>query len=370
MNLAIVNVLNFDILIIYTIFLLDHRLRKGKQKPMKNTFGNNIILTLFGEGQGPSAGIVIDGLTPGIEVNEETIREYLAKRNPEPLLEEERFEPDNFGIISGVFNGKATGAPLCIIVPIRDDEPVDYDKLKNTPRPSHADYAAMKKYHNFQDYRNDGHFSGRITSALLAAGGILIPALAKKGITVESRIVKMGTSNNPLHFDSEILVAAANGDTIGGVVKTVIDGVPAGLGEPWFDSLESLISHAVFSIGGVKGIEFGMGFAFADMTGTQANDAFRITEGKIVTSSNNNGGINGGISNGMPIVFKTAVKPSPSIEKEQSTVDLATGENVKIKLSVGNDPAIVRRVPAIIDVLAAHVITDALISHYGTDYLL
>ena len=337
---------------------------------MKNTFGNNITLTLFGEGQGPSAGIVIDGLTPGMEVNEDKIREFLSKRNPENLLEEEKFEPDNFGIISGVFNGKATGAPLCIIIPIKDEEPADFEQLKNTPRPSHADYAAMKKYHNFQDYRNDGHFSGRITSALLAAGGILIPALEKKGITVESRIVKMGTSNNPLHFDSELLIAAANGDSLGGIVKTVINGVPAGLGEPWFDSLESLISHSVFSIGGVKGIEFGMGFAFADMTGSQANDSFRITEGKIVTGTNNNGGINGGISNGMPIVFKTAVKPSPSIEKEQATVNLSTGENSRITLSVGNDPAIVRRVPPIIDVLAAHVICDAMVTHYGTDYLL
>ncbi len=337
---------------------------------MKNTFGNSITLTLFGEGQGPSVGIVIDGLTPGVEVNEDNIREYLSKKTPEPLLEGEEILMDNFGIISGVFNGKATGTPLCIIIPTKEPKNIDYDLLKNTPRPSHADYSAMKKYHDYNDHRDDGHFSGRIASAILAAGGILIPALAKKGITVESRIVKLGTSNNPLHFDSEIMIAAANGDSLGGVVKTTVTGVPAGLGEPWFDSLESLIAHSMFSLGGVKGIEFGLGFAFADMMGSQANDSFRTTEGKIITSSNNNGGINGGISNGMPIVFKTVVKPTPSIEKEQSTVNLATGENVKISLEGPHDPAIVRRFPPIIEALTAHVICDALMMHYGTDYML
>ena len=359
---------------------------------MKNSFGQSVCLTLFGESHGDAVGCVIDGLSPGIDVDESFISRQLSRRRPSSAADTARCENDEFKILSGVFNGKTTGTPICIIIPNENKQSRDYNY--GPARPSHADYTAFCKYHGYEDYRGGGHFSGRITAALVAAGGIIIPALDKLGIQVATHIAKCGGVSdrcfNNLGEDVRalsskdfptlddacgedmvrcILKAKENSDSVGGVTETVICGVPAGVGEPWFDSVESIISHAVFSLGGVKGIEFGAGFACADMSGSSCNDALHLEDGKIITGSNNNGGINGGITNGMPILFRCAIKPTPSIAKSQDTVDFIKMENTQLSIRGRHDPAIVRRICPVLDSVAALCIADLLSVRYGTDVL-
>ncbi|MDO4982973.1 MAG: chorismate synthase [Eubacteriales bacterium] len=320
---------------------------------MNNTFGTSVSLTLFGESHGSEIGAVIDGLAPGIAVDEERIKQALAKRRPSEASDTSRTEKDAFRIVSGVFNGYTTGTPLAILIPNEDIRSCDY--TCGIARPSHADYSAYCKYHGYEDYRGGGHFSGRLTAPLTAAGAIFLSALEKLGISVNTVI------------ESCDLSKAADGDSVGGTTKTVISGVPAGVGEPWFDSVEGLLSHAVFSIGGIKGIEFGAGFAGASMRGSEFNDAFRMKNGKVITVTNNNGGINGGITNGMEIVFRCAVKPTPSIGITQKTVDFIKGEDTEITVKGRHDGAIVRRIGVVIDSVSALVLCDMLARRYGTD---
>lgn len=334
---------------------------------MKNTFGNNLSVTVFGESHGEAVGVVLDGLAPGIDVKEEVIADFLSKRRPSSTLDTARQEPDNFRILSGVFNGKTCGTPLTIMIPNVDTQSKDY--TYGPARPSHADYAAYSKYHGYEDYRGGGHFSGRVTAALVAAGGILIPALEKHGIKIETRICRCGGVSEG-DFDEQIKKAAAENDSVGGVTETVITGLLKGLGEPWFDSMESMLSHILFGIGGIKGVEFGDGFALADMRGSEANDAFRISDdGNIYTETNHSGGINGGITNGMPVVFRCAVKPTASIAREQKTVDFLKQENIDFCVKGRHDPAIIRRICPVIDSVSAIAVADLLTGRYGTDYL-
>ena len=363
---------------------------------MKNTFGNNICFTLFGESHGEEIGIVIDGLAPGIEVDEEFIATELLRRRPSGNISTARRESDNFRIVSGVFLGKTTGTPLCIIIPNTEKKSCDYSAFAEVPRPGHADYTADCKYHSFQDPRGGGHFSGRLTAPIVAAGAILKTALAKKGIYIGTHIKELGgvcdrdlnekninddiqsisESNFPVLDKSkgaEMMCAAENaaklGDSVGGILETAITGVPGGVGEPWFDSVESMLSHAIFSIPAVKGIEFGAGFSFARMLGSEANDSF-ITDGKeIKTKTNNNGGINGGITNGMPIIFRTVIKPTPSIYKEQDSVNLSEMKNTKLSIKGRHDPTIVHRAAPITEAICAMVLCDMLSGRFGTDYL-
>lgn len=335
---------------------------------MKNTFGNSLSVCIFGESHGKAIGIVLDGLAPGIEVDEKTIAAFLEKRRPKSELDTARREPDNFEILSGVFNGRSAGTPLAIMIPNTDTKSADYEYGK--ARPSHADYSAFMKYHGFEDYRGGGHFSGRITAGLVAAGGILIPALEKLGVTIETVIDECGGAKGEKKIEEAILKAKEECDSVGGITKTVIEGLPAGLGEPWFDSMESMISHMMFSIGAVKGVEFGSGFEMAKMRGSEANDAFERAEGGSVrTLTNNNGGINGGITNGMPVVFRCAVKPTPSIAKEQQSIDFVKNENIRLNIKGRHDPAVVRRICPVIDSASAIVIADMLCQRYGTDVL-
>lgn len=360
---------------------------------MKNTFGQNITVTLFGESHGEAIGAVIDGLTPGIPVFEERIARELTRRRPSSIIDTPRRENDEFRILSGVFDCKTTGTPLAIIIPNENVKSSDY--TYGPARPSHADYTAFCKYHGFEDYRGGGHFSGRITAGLCAVGGILLPALENLGIKIGTHILKCAdiTDNDFCDFEKEISSlssaefptisaecakkmsekirkTAENSDSIGGITQTAIYGAPAGLGEPWFDSVEGLISHALFSLGGIKGIEFGKGFAFADTKGSECNDEFVAEDGKIITKTNNNGGINGGITNGMPIVFNCAVKPTPSISRPQKTVDFLKGKNTEITIKGRHDPAIIRRICPVIDSVCAIVISDLLASRYGNDVFL
>ena len=262
-------------------------------------------------------------------------------------------------------------------------------------RPSHADYAAYCKYHGYEDWRGGGHFSGRVTAPLVAAGAILLSALDRVGVTVGTHILRCGGAWDRLFapdaaadvaalqtaefptltceaaqaVSAEILQARERQDSVGGITQTAVCGLPAGVGEPWFDSVESLLSHAAFSIGGVKGIEFGGGFSAVSGYGSDFNDAFRMEQGRVVTATNRNGGINGGITNGMDVVFQCAVKPTPSIGQPQQTVDFLRGEDAELTIHGRHDPAIIRRICPVLDSVTALVLCDLLTQRFGTDYL-
>ena len=363
---------------------------------MKNTFGNAVTITLFGESHGPAVGAVMDGLSPGICIDEEYIRSKMALRKAFGKISTPRREEDEVEFLSGVFNGRTTGTPLTLIIKNKNMKSGDYGELMNLPRPSHADYTGHCKYEGFEDYRGGGHFSGRVTAALVAAGAVVMKGLEAKNIYMGTHIMRCAgisdrafdeenyaddikrlaelqfpvlDENRGAEMISAIESAAAEGDSVGGILQTAITGLPAGLGEPWFDTLEGMLAHGIFSIPGVKGVEFGAGFGFAEMKGSEANDAFCYENGNIVTKTNNNGGINGGLTNGMPIVFNTVIKPTPSIFKKQNTVNLKEKKNAEIELAGRHDPAIIHRARAVADAMAALVIADFLVTRFGTDGL-
>ena len=360
---------------------------------MKNILGENLAVTIFGESHGPYIGVVLDGLAPGIPVNKDFINHQLDLRRPSGKISTARVEQDEFILASGVFNDKTTGTPLTILIPNSVQHSKDYEKTAMLARPGHADYTANVKYHGFQDYRGGGHFSGRITAALVAAGGIVIPELEKKGIRIGSHIQSLGgikdrpfddynqdfdslSNTNFAVLDNEKAAlmkakaeeVAAQGDSIGGVLETAITGMPAGVGEPWFGTLESMLSYALFSIPAIKGVQFGAAFDLVDHSGSEFNDAFYMEDGEVRTKTNNNGGINGGISNGMPVTFRCAVKPTPSIYKEQNTINMKAMTNAKLQIEGRHDPAIIHRARVVVDSVTALVIYDALAGRYGTDY--
>ena len=360
---------------------------------MKNSFGTSVSVTLFGESHGPEIGAVIDGLAPGLPVDEAFIVSQLSLRRPAGKISTARQEADAFRIVSGAFEGRTTGTPLAILIPNADTRSGDYER--GPARPGHADCSAYAKYHGFEDYRGGGHFSGRLTAALVAAGAIVIPALKAKGILIGTHIARCAGIDdapfgdnlpvdleklNALPFavlDEECGVrmrgaiedAASRGDSVGGILETAVTGLPAGVGEPWFDTVEGVLSQALFSVPAVKGVAFGDGFALADMTGSAANDPLRMKGGRPVTETNRNGGVNGGITNGMPLVFRCAVKPTPSISLEQRTVNLLTGEETDLRISGRHDPAIVHRARVVVDSVTALALCDLLAQRYGTDWL-
>lgn len=359
---------------------------------MKNTLGNSVSVTLFGESHGKAIGAVIDGLPAGITVSEEFISHQLDLRRPFGKISTPRQEADKFEIVSGIFNEKTTGTPICIVIPNENTRSKDYNY--GVARPGHADFTAFSKYNGCEDYRGGGHFSGRITAGLVSAGAIAIDALKKKGITLGTHIKKCAGVEDAAFTDYEkdidllnnkifatlddekgeamvknIEKAAADNDSVGGVLETVVSGLPVGVGEPWFDSVESMLSHALFSIPAVKGVEFGCGFSCADMLGSEMNDEFYFDKDSVKTKTNNNGGINGGITNGMPVIFSCAIKPTPSISKEQNTINFVTNENVKSATHGRHDPCIVHRARVVVDSITAIVLCDLLTQKFGTDWL-
>ncbi|MGN0526682.1 MAG: chorismate synthase [Acutalibacteraceae bacterium] len=361
---------------------------------MNNTLGQNVTVTLFGESHGNSIGAVLDGLPAGVEVNEELITHQLDLRRPVGKISTPRSESDKFQIVSGCYNGKTTGTPLCIVIPNENTKSKDYASSYGKARPGHADYVAHEKYNGFEDFRGGGHFSGRITAGLVAAGAVCIDLLSEKGIKIGTHIKKCAGVSDTDFTDyikninalsdkmfavlddakgeemvKNIELALSKGDSVGGVLETVVIGLPVGVGEPWFDSVESKLSHALFSIPAVKGVEFGAGFHSADMLGSEMNDEFYYEKGKVLTKTNNNGGINGGISNGMPIIFRTAVKPTPSISKSQDTVNFVTKENEVLSVHGRHDPCIVHRARVVQDSVTAIVLCDLLNQKFGTDWL-
>lgn len=361
---------------------------------MKNTFGNNVTITLFGESHGKAIGCVLDGIVPGVTIDEDFIKNQLSLRRPASQISTPRSEKDKFQILSGVFEGKTTGTPIAIVIPNEDTHSKDYDKVSSVARPGHADFTAEAKYHGFQDFRGGGHFSGRITAALVAGGAIAAMALKAKGIEIGTHIAEIGGIKDDAFGDltkdikalnqkefavlndskgeeikEKILKVRAAGDSIGGILETAVVGLPAGVGEPWFDSVESMLSHALFSIPAVKGVEFGLGFGFATLKGSEANDVFYCENGKVSTKTNNNGGINGGITNGMPVIFKTVVKPTPTISLSQQTFDYKTLENSVIEGKGRHDPCIVHRARVVVDSVAAICLLDMLTGRFGTDWV-
>lgn len=361
---------------------------------MKNTIGNNLTLTLFGESHGEAVGCVLDGISPGISVDKEFISSQMEKRKGIGSISTKRREKDEVCILSGVFEGRTTGTPICFMIENGDTKSRDYSDTRYLARPGHADYTAECKYGGFQDFRGGGHFSGRLTAPLVAAGAVAISALRNKGIYIGTHISSCGdiadrdfedikediafldSAEMPVLSEEKreemlrfIENAVSDGDSVGGVLSTAVIGMPEGVGEPWFDSVESMLSHALFSIPGVKGVEFGKGFAITKMKGSEANDSFTVQDGKIITVTNNNGGINGGITNGMPIIFNVAVKPTPSIYKQQNTVDFSKNEDSVLLIHGRHDPAIIHRARVVADSITALVLCDLLITRFGTNWL-
>ena len=369
---------------------------------MKNTFGADLALTIFGESHGRAVGAVLDGMAAGVPVDEAFLAACMDKRRARgDGLSTPRVEADTVQLLSGVVNGRTTGTAIALMIENRNTRSADYAKTADLLRPGHADYTAYAKYHGFQDARGGGHFSGRVTAALVAGGAIVLGALDRAGINIATHIGRCaGVADTPFALDDPAALAAqaerllakaegfalldpaveepmkaairaagAAGDSVGGVLETAVLGLPAGVGEPYFDSVESTLAHLAFSIPAVKGIEFGTGFGFADQKGSEANDAFRMQNGRVVTATNHNAGLNGGISNGMPVVFRTVVKPTPSIYKQQDTVDYIAKKDAKLSIQGRHDPCIVPRAAIVQTCAAALAVGDLLTARYGTAWM-
>lgn len=356
---------------------------------MSGIWGNNLKVAIFGESHGNAIGITIDGLPSGVEIDMDKVLEEMARRAPgKSKLSTARNEKDAPEILSGFFEGRTTGTPLCGIIRNGDTRSKDYGKLKDLMRPGHADYSGNIRYSGFNDYRGGGHFSGRITAPLVFAGAICKQVLAKQGITIGAHVKKIkdisDDSFDYTNISSDLLLslnkeelplldkskeetmrnviidAKSQGDSVGGVIECAITGVKAGYGDPFFDSVESILSHLLFSVPAVKGVEFGLGFDITELYGSEANDSYYYDGDVVKTRTNNNGGILGGITNGMPVVFKVGIKPTPSISKKQHTINIQTKTNEDLVIEGRHDPCIVQRAVPVIEAVAAIGILDLL----------
>lgn len=341
---------------------------------MSCNFGEKVKITIFGQSHSDAIGVVIDGLPAGKKIDMEKVFSFMSRRAPgKNKFSTPRQEKDLPEILSGLVDGVTCGAPLCAVIRNEDTRSKDYENLKKVPRPGHADFTAFFKHNGFNDIRGGGNFSGRMTAPLCFAGAVCKQFLEEKGIKIGAHIEKIAGVYD-LRYDSvnvdfedvhkkefpvidddageemreKIEEARLNGDSVGGVIECAITGLPVGMGEPMFDGMENIISHAVFAVPAVKGIEFGLGFDVADLKGSENNDSFSLCGGKFVTDTNNHGGILGGISSSMPVIFRVAIKPTPSIGKEQKSVNLITGEEENLVINGRHDPCIVpRAVPCI-----------------------
>lgn len=354
---------------------------------MSSMWGSDIKISVFGESHGEAIGVVLDGLPAGEKIDFDEINAQMKRRRPgSTSLATSRNESDTAHVISGIFEGKTTGAPLCAVINNENASSKDYEKSRFLPRPGHADFTAHVKYKGFEDFRGGGHFSGRLTAPVVFAGAICRQILAKKGVFIGSHIASVGNIvdekfnlvNIPYEvlnrlsqsafpvlseeikkkMEEKILEVKAQKDSIGGVIECAVVGVPCGIGEPIFDNIESKISSIIFGIPGVKGVEFGAGFELSKKCGSVCNDNFTVSSGVIKTTTNNSGGILGGISSGMPIVFRAAFKPTPSIAKKQTTVNLKSGLAEKISIQGRHDPCIAVRASAVVEAAAAIAILD------------
>ncbi len=356
---------------------------------MSSIWGNSLKIAIFGESHGKAIGVTIDGLPPGEEIDMEEVLFQMERRSPgRDRMSTNRKESDSPSIISGFYNGKTTGTPLTAIIENTDTRSVDYEDLKILPRPSHADYTGFIRYKGFADPRGGGHFSGRLTAPLVFAGAVCRQILKRRGIVIGAHIYSIGdiadTPFDPVNIDKEPLenlsrmplplndrekepkiraaieAARLDCDSLGGIIECAAVGLPAGIGSPIFDGVENAISSLVFGIPAVKGVEFGAGFAAATMKGSRCNDEFIVQKGEIKTKTNNSGGIQGGITNGMPIILRVAFKPTASIAKEQNTVNLHTLEEEKLIIKGRHDPCIVPRAVPVVESAIAVALCDLL----------
>ena len=359
---------------------------------MSSTWGNKIKISVFGQSHAEAIGVCVDGLPAGERVDREELRRFMQRRAPgRSAVSTPRREADEVKILCGLVEDVTCGAPLAAIIENTNTRSKDYEFLKETPRPAHADYPAQVKFGGFQDVRGGGHFSGRLTAPLCIAGGICLQILARKGIEIAAHISSVGDVQDkgfdPMGLSREslaglraadfptlsaekgeemsalILAAAAEGDSVGGTVECIVTGLPVGIGGPLFGGLDGKIASAIFGIPAVKGIEFGAGFAAARMKGSENNDPYTVKDGKIQTLSNNAGGILGGISTGMPLLFKTAFKPTPSITKPQQSVRLSTLEETELRVVGRHDPCIVPRAVPVVEAVTAIALLDALLEN-------
>jgi len=356
---------------------------------MSSEYGKALKISVFGQSHGKAIGVNIDGLPSGEQIDLEELYAFMARRAPgKSEFATKRSETDLPVFLSGIENDKTCGFPVCAIIENKDTRSTDYAGLSRTPRPSHADYTALLRYGESVDLRGGGHFSGRLTAPLCIAGGLAKQILARRGIFIGAHLSSVGTAKDekfPLYptkelFDEvakkelpvindelgkkmaeQIREAAADADSVGATIECAITGFPAGIGSPMFDGIENRLAQAIFGISAVKGIEFGAGFESSEMRGSKNNDPFRIENGKIVTETNNCGGILGGISNGMPIVFRAAFKPTPSIGIEQKTVDVKMMENTTVTVKGRHDPCVAVRAVPVVEAVAATVILDMLL---------
>ncbi len=352
-----------------------------------NTLGREFTVTSFGESHGKVVGVVIDGCPAGLPLSEADFQEELDRRIPaEPKIVSPRIEKDTAKILSGVFNGFTTGAPIALTVDNKETKSSDYDAIKNLPRPSHSDYPARIRYGGFNDYRGGGRFSGRVTVALIMAGVVAKKLLGRYDIDVLAYTKAIGQIKSEKAFttaeikknryaaatrcpdlacaermEEAIVTAKEAGDSIGGVVECLALNMPVGVGEPLFDALDGDLAKALFCVPAVKGVEFGAGFRSAELRGSENNDAFLVKGGKVVTATENAGGILGGLSSGMPIVIRVAIKPTPSIAKEQQTVNMSSLQNAAISVRGRHDPCVVPKAVPAIEAVVAITLADHLI---------
>lgn len=352
-----------------------------------NSIGKEFTVTTFGESHGKVVGVVVDGCPAGLPLTEADFQEELDRRIPaEPKIVSARVEKDTAKILSGVFNGYTTGAPIALMVENKETKSSDYDAIKDLPRPAHSDYPAKIRYGGFNDYRGGGRFSGRVTVALIMAGVVAKKLLGRYNIDVLAYTKAIGPIKSTKAFtaaeirknrytaatrcpdlacaekmEEAIITAKAEGDSLGGVVECIALNMPAGVGEPLFDTLDGDLAKALFGVPAVKGIEFGVGFKAAELRGSENNDAFLVKGGKVLTASENAGGILGGLSTGMPIVIRVAIKPTPSIAKEQQTVNLSSMKNAQLAVKGRHDPCVVPKAVPAIEAAVAVTLVDHLI---------
>lgn len=324
-----------------------------------NTFGRIFRISIFGESHGTAIGVVVDGCPAGIPITEEMFLPDLSRRRSGAVGTTPRIENDVPKIVSGVFQNRSTGAPICIQFANTNTRSDDYSHLVKHPRPGHADFTAHNKYHGFNDLRGGGHFSGRITLSLVAAGVIAKQII--NPVSISSEILEIGGKAD---YQDILNQAIANHDSLGGIIQCTANSIPVGLGEPFFDSVESVLSHLIFSIPAIKGIEFGAGFSAAKMRGSQHNDCITDTNGQTIT--NNAGGINGGISNGNPLVFRVAVKPTSSIGKSQDTFNFENQLVEELQINGRHDSCIALRIPVVVEAATAVVLADLMLVRSST----
>ena len=359
---------------------------------MSSIYGDNLKLSIFGQSHGPAIGMTLDGIPAGLKVNAEVLQTFLNRRAPgqddwsTPRREEDRPE-----FLSGLYDGFTCGAPIAAIIHNKNTRSGDYSNLKDCPRPGHADYTAQIKYGGFQDSAGGGHFSGRLTAPLCIAGGLCLQWLEELGIRVTAHILQIGrtadTSFDPVHpqtdavlssfpvlrdsaeiaMKSVIAHAKSNLDSVGGIIECAVTGLPVGLGEPMFGGLESKIAQIVYGIPAVKGVEFGLGFQVSQVYGSESNDPFDLSDTGIVTLTNHSGGILGGISTGMPLLFRVAIKPTPSVARPQQTVSLSAGKLTTLEIKGRHDPCIVPRAVPVIEAAAAIAIFDLILGNTQTN---